>query len=561
VPSLLGRWLVAVTVAAALAGCASLPTSGSVSLGRSVPAAGAVDNPNVRAIPSGPFPGLAPAGLVTGFLDALVDSDSNYAIARSFLVPGADWNATADITLYDENSLIVTYAGASRVEITLTRVGVIDGRGSYRVAPAELHQQFTVVRRAGEWRISHLPAGVLLSTSDARQSLQAASIYEFNRAQTQLVPIPILVPPNPPGLATTLVRALLAGPGHEMAPAVVSAIPKGTELVGNVPIDRQGVAEVNLTGSVQQASIGSLQRLSAQVLWTLRQVPSVVAVRLLDNGAPLTNDVVPSVQSIGSLAQFDPDPPAAIAGAVFAGPHGVVGHGRSVPLAFAHRSFDSPIVSSDGATVAALRTRRRTTLDLGSSAGPLRPRLTARTLSSPAFDPAGDVLVVKGSDRSRIVEVPPVGAVRRVLVPDALSEQGIGELAVSRDGSRVAMTVGPVGARSLVVAALSTAHGALQINHAAMVLSSAHDVRGAAWAGADQVMTTGRVSGRRAVIQTGVDGYQPHPLTAAGLPGEPVQVAAAPGQPVLAVAGGEIWALVNHRWRSVSPGRDPSYAE
>jgi murein DD-endopeptidase MepM/ murein hydrolase activator NlpD len=550
-------------VAAVLVGCATLPTSGSVSLGRSVPAAGAVDNPNVRAIPSGPFPGLAPAGLVTGYLDALVDSDNDYGIARSFLAPATDWTATPGITLYDENSQTVTFDGGSRVEASLTRVGKVDGRGSYRLAPGQLHVHFRVVHRAGEWRISRLPSGVLLSTSDARHSLQAAAIYEFNLAQTQLVPVPMLVPPNPPGLATTLLRALLDGPGRAIARAMHSAIPSGTELVGNVPIDRHGVAEVNLTGALQQASVSDLQRLSAQILWTLRQVPSVVAVRLLDNGAPLTNDVVPSLQPIGSFAEFDPNPPPAVTGALLSGPAGVVGRGRSAPLSLAHRGLDSPVVSADGSTVAALRVRRRTTLLLGLSSGPLLPRLTAARVSALGFDPAGDLFVVEGSaSGSRVVEVPRVGAVRRVRLPAQLRDQGISALVISRDGSRVAMAVGPNGARSLVVATLSALHAVPVISGTSVVIPATRDVRGVAWAGADQVVTTGlRPGGGRAVIESSIDGYRVHSVTAVGLPAEPVQVAAAPGQPLLATAGGHVWSLSNGRWHSVSPGKDPSYAE
>jgi hypothetical protein len=334
--------------------------------------------------------------------------------------------------------------------------------------------------------------------------------------------------------------------------------------VGNVPIDRHGVAEVNLTGGVQQASVSNLQRLSAQVLWTLRQVPSVVAVRLLDNGAPLTNDVVPSVQSIGSLAQFDPNPPLAITGALYAGPNGVAGRGRSAPLALAHRALESPAVSSDGSSVAALRVGRRATrLYVGSSAGPLRPRVTATTLSAPAFDPAGDVFVVRRVGRSSdVLEVPRLGAVRAARLPLSLRDQGVAELAVSRDGSRVAMTAGPTGARSLIVAPLSVVHGVPVIGDGAVVIPGTRDARGVAWAGADQVVTTGRqAAGGRVLIQTSIDGYRPHVVTSVGLSADPVQVAAAPGQPLLAGAGGKVWALVNQQWRAVSPGQDPSYAE
>jgi hypothetical protein len=555
--------LAAAGFAVALAGCAAVPTSGSVHVGRALPAGGGLEpNDIAHVVASAPVSGMSPKRIVTGFLNSLVDSDGNYAIARLYLAPGAVWHTASGTTLYESTTTV--RVGPRTVDVAVARVGTVDARGNYRVAPGTLHARFTVARSDGQWRISHLPPGILLSTSDADRTLQPAVIYFFNRAETRLVPDPVLVPPDEPGLATTLVHELVDdGPSRELAPAVYTAVPHGTGLVGTVPIDGNGVADVDLAGSVQQVTTGQLQRLSAQIVWTLRQLPSVTAVRLLVNGGPLSVSGAALVQPIGSWPEFDPEAPPTSHGALLSDQGLVAGLSTAVPAALISRGLEAPAVSADGVTVAALRTTgKRATLLVGPSSGPLRPRLRAAAISGPVFDPDGDVLVVKGvGTAARIVEVTATGQVRRVLTPRSVRTAGISEVSVSRDGSRIAMDVGAPGRQALLVGALTLAHGVLAIRAPNVVIPSSARVSGVAWAGASEVVTTVQESAdRRAVLETDVDGYEPHTVSTAGLPKDPTQVAAAPGQPVLAGAAGAVWMLSGARWQRVSPGGDPSYA-
>jgi hypothetical protein len=532
-----------------------------VHLGRSVSGGAAVEPNQIRIIASGPFPGMSASRIVNGFLSALVDSDGNYEVARSYLAPGVIWHTAAGTTLYDDRS--TEQIGARKVEVVVHQVGTIDQRGNYVVAPGPLQAHFTVKRDDGQWRISKLPPGILLSDAYVDQTLQPATVYFLNRAETRLVPEPVLVPPDTPGLATTLIQELIGGPSRSLAPGVVTAVPKGTGLVGNVTIDQFGVAEVGLAGSVQQVSAGQLQRLSAQIDWTLRQVPTVSQVRLLANGAPLDVPGVARVQPIGSWPQFDPDTPPTSLGALVTKANRVIALHTQLPPALAGLSVADPVLNAGGDTVAALRHRsKRTTLLVGPSTGVLRSRLSGPSLSSPAFDPAGDVLVVDGSGaRSRVVEVPPVGAPRRVLVPATVREQGISAISVSRDGSRIAMVVGSGARLALFVGVLTVARGGPAVEGAHLVIPGTADVSGVAWAAANEIVTTVRDSlTHRVVFETGVDGYLPHSAGGVGLPKDATQVAAAPGQPMLAIAMGGVWMLTGDRWHRVSAGQYASYA-
>lgn len=556
------RWIAIAGVAAALGGCAGVPESGSVHVGRALPAGSGVEANEIRVIASAPIPGMSPGRLVSGFLNALVDSDGNYAVARLYLAPGAVWHPVTGTTVYDGGPT-VRVRGVHSVDVAVPRVGTIDPRGNFRVAPGTLHTRFTVVRSDGQWRISHLTAEILLSASDADRTFQTAMIYFFNRAQTRLVPEPVLVPPDAPGLATTLIRELVDGPNRSLAPAVANAVPPGTVLVGNVPIGSDGVAEVDLAGSVQQVSAAELERLSAQIVWTLRQVTSVTAVRLLINGAPLSVAGVATVQPIGSWPQFDPESPPTSHGALLSDGGRIVGLGTSVPTALAGKDLVAPVISADGTVVAALhRKRHRTTLVEGAAAGGLRARLSGASLTSPAFDPQGDVIVVSGvGARSRLVEVPPVGAARPVTVSASIRHEGISQVAISRDGSRIAMVVGPPGHQALAVGAVAVTHGAIAIDSIYLVIPGAADVSGVAWSGANAIATTVRESRNHRVVElTGADGYEPHAVGGASLPRDPTQVAASPGQRMLAVVGGAVWMLSEARWQQVSLGQDPSYA-
>lgn len=560
-PALLGR-LAICAVVVALAGCAALPVSGSVHVGRAFPAGSGADLNDIRVIAAAPQPGMTPARLVKGFLNALADSDGNYAVAKLYLAPGVSWHPSAGTTLYQ--GLPKVQVSARGIDVVLRRFGTVDARGTFQVVPGTQHVPFSVVRSFGrQWRISRLPAGILLSVSDAELTLLPATIYYFNREQTRLVPEPLLVAPDTPGLATTLIRELIDGPGPGLASAVASAIPHGTSLVGNVSIDSDGVAEVDLSGAVLQVAGIALQRLSAQIVWTLRQVPAVTAVRLLVNGAPLSGTGVPALQRIASWPQFDPDTPPTTHGALLAGQRRIVGVRTAVPTSLLGLGLTAPAVSADGSVVAAIRPgRRRTTLLVGSALGPLRARVKGAGLSPPAIDPAGDVLVVRGVGAlSSLVEVPRVGSVRQVSVPSTIRAEGIDQVAVSRDGARIAMVVGPVGHTALVVGALSQAHDSLSVSTAGLVIPGAADVSGVAWAGASEIVTTVRDSaGHRSIVQASVDGYQRADIGGISPPRDPTQVAASPGEPILAESDGVVWELSAARWTRITAGADPSYA-
>jgi hypothetical protein len=542
-----------------LAGCATIPTSGAVHIARALPAVGDQETRPVP-LPPGPTAGMTPTSLVSGFLEAIVDSDSNYAVARSFLAQDTTWNSGAGTNVYD-GSPVIHRRSPTLVDVTLARIGVIDPSGRYRVDPGTLNQRYGLVRTAGQWRISKVPPGVPLSNVDAQRSLQPATIYFFNHAGTRLVPDPVLVPPVQAALATTLIRILVAGPSPSLESGVTTAVPKGVALIGNVPIDTNGVAEVDLGAGAQQIPSAQLARLSAQIVWTLRQVSSVKSVRLIEGGIPLSAPGIASTQSIGAWRRFSPDRAAVTPGALAADDGTVVGIGMTVPAAFDSHGFSAPAISADGQRVAAVRNGPTgPTVQVGPASGPLQSPLAAAPDTAPVFDPAGDTFVVTGAPpRSTMYELTVSHTLRVVSLPASLARQRISAISVSGDGARIAIVAGPSDAAALYVGALDTSRGRTTVRGPRVVVPAGQAVRGVAWAGADDLATTVRVSAkRRVVLTTPVDGYQPHEVTTVGLPDDPTQVAAAPGEQLLVAASGVIWSLSGGHWVHVSSGADPT---
>jgi hypothetical protein len=564
-PRMVGsRALGLLVVVLAAVGCAGVPTSGPVHVGRAVTNDSTDGEDIVQQIPPGPSEGMNQVGTVTGFLFALSDSDYNYGIARRFIAPGASLKPASGTTVYSESSLIVTQVDATEITASFRRIATIDANGHYRIDPGAVTVHFTLVREPDrQWRISKLPSGVMLSTTDVQRSLRPASVYFLNLPATRVVPDPLLVPRDQRGLATTLIQQLLAGPSHDLAPGVQTAAPEGTGLVGTVPVDGNGVAEINLAGGAQKISASAVGRLSAQIDWTLRQVPTVRAVRLLDNGAPLTAVGVAATQPIGSWPQFDPEAPPTSHGLLASDRGQVVGIGAAVPPALALQMARSPVTSADGEEAAAVTgTGADTRLLVGASAGPLHSIALDPPLSTPAFDPLGHLFVVSGQGTAaRLVEVSTTLVPHQVQVPSSITELGLDAVSISRDGSRIALVVGPAGRSELLVGGLGAVHDEARVDGLWVAVPATRSVMGLTWAGSNEIVTTvSRPHGRREAFETSVDGYKSHLVSDAGLPGSVTAVTQAPGKPLVGAVGTSMYALTGRVWHRLAGGVDPSYA-
>ena len=552
------------------AGCAGIPGSGGVHVGRALPLGGGVDQvPDVRLVPHGPVAGMSPTDVVHGFLRGMVDSDGDYAIARSYLTPRAAGSWASDgVTTYDDADVRLDVAqrgpASWSVELRAPRVGYIDARGDFTASVGTMRVPFTLIRQGGQWRIDRLPRGALVSAYDALRSYRLANVYYLNRAGTSLVPEQVLLQPR--GIVTALAHSLVDGPGPWIAPAVRTAFPSGTDVVGNVPVDPNGVAEVNLSSSVRQASSAALRALSAQLVWTLRQVSAINAVRLLADGSPLVVPGAPATQPRDLWERFDPAAPPATAAAVFDNGSRVASVGGTVHGLADVGRLSSPVLSHDARLIAGLRPAgSRMQLFVGPLGRPPTRRLTATTLTPPTFDSADDVFsVATGPAGRRLLEVTAEGSVRVVSADRLLLRRPVQQLRLSRDGSRVAALIGAAGAARLYVGRVTQGRDGTRFEGFRQVLFGLADVRGLAWGGAGEILVTATTrAGPRIVVKVdpdGYDGYSPQPVDLGPVVGEPTDVAAL-GSSTIVVASGVMWQHTGGGWRRVGPGLTPSYAD
>lgn len=578
--------VLAAALGVALAGCARIPTSGPVRAGGDL----RVERGEDVVLPIGQPPrrGAGPAEIVAGFLQSSADFQSDHAVARQYLTPAAGqrWRPERGTVVYDPSgvptlpgetpvggSVVVTAAGAERGRIAA------DGRFSRSAPDAVVSRQFRVQRVEGQWRIAQLPDGLLLTTSDVRESYRPVALYFLAPGGGTLVPDTVLLP-ELPGLTTKVVVRLLRGPTSVLRGAVTTAFPEGTSLVvPSVPV-RDGVASVQLDAQALQADDQAREQMSAQLVWTLKQLSGVLRVKIRAGGKDLTVPGASAEQPTTAWPQYDPDLLAAspTAYAVVGGRVGRYVEGKFVPVGGGGGGGDarlrSPAVSLDGQQLAVVSADGRT-LQTGRLApgSALVTRLRGGDLSAPSWDRENNLWVVDWATGRLLYLAEGTDQPQQVQLPAGLSDGALRAVSVARDGARLALLRGTGRASALLVAGISrvdTADSRVPSGQLVSLVGLREPVPGlrwlsdVGWADATQVVALGSLDGAASrPYLVAVDGFEirdVEPL--AGL----VTVSAAPPQapqgPPL-VAGTRDGQLAQYTssdgWTVLGPGADPAY--
>jgi len=299
----------------AVSACAGIPSSGPVTR---VADDGGLGESTVRYSPARPAEGASPQQIVRGYLDAMLAYPSSTGTATAFLTPSGakKWSPSAGVRIYSSIGISSpTLAAGEDGETTdktrnpvelQTRLVVdasLDQQGHYtRTArPAEL--TYRLERVDGEWRIANPQAGLLVSRKFFDDYFRPFNIYNFDSSGRRLVPDPVhlLVGDQ---LATGLVTSLARGPDASTGGAVRTYVPPLDSLRPSVPVSDDGVADVEFSADFSAMGESARDRLSAQVVWTLRQVPDVTAVRLAGSSTVLSGASGP--QDVGSWGGYGP---------------------------------------------------------------------------------------------------------------------------------------------------------------------------------------------------------------------------------------------------------------
>lgn len=292
--------LVLALAVAVLTGCAGIPTSGPV---ERVEDEVGLGESTVRYTPSGPIPGMTETQVVRGFLDAMLAYPVTHRVAAEYLTPTAAqrWRPGASTTVYSSVEAFSASVGSTRVELgTELR---LDEQGSLTPAAGTERLRFALERIDGQWRIANPPDGVLVSRDWFEDYVRAFDLFFLDASGRHLVPVPVHEVVGDQ-LATSLMTSLALGPPPE-PPGLTTAVPPEGELRASVPVVG-GVAQVDFARRVGDLSTSTQKRLSAQVAWTLRQVPAVTDVQITGDGTVVapTGDLV---QDARGWASYGPD--------------------------------------------------------------------------------------------------------------------------------------------------------------------------------------------------------------------------------------------------------------
>jgi hypothetical protein len=543
---------------ALLAGCAQVPTSGPVvEVDQAVPDVASTSF--VRALARPPRVGMSQTEIVQGFLDAASGFEDAHAVAKLYLTPAAarQWDPDAGSRVYGNGTETLTATTQTEVTFTATQVAAISDRAQYIPARPDtaMTQRFGLVQVDGQWRIADPPDGLLLSRAAVERSYREFQTYFVAEPGGILAPNPVLFQSSQSDVTEALVRSLLAGPGAWLAPAVITGFPEGTQLASVSTAD--GIVRVDLSEQAQQADDVARQQLSAQLLWTLRQVPSMRGVVITAGGQPFPVAGTEAVQPRGSWPQFNPD------GLVSDAPWYLVRSGAVLSMSapgtvaapvpgaagVGEPPIRHPVISLDQTAVAATD-RSPEVLTARTEAGARwRPARTTATSAGGSWDRTGLLWLPDGASGAQVVTV--LGSRDVPLrLPDVRSVQ------VSRDGTRVVVVAGPADDARAYLLRVDRSTGPPTVSAPRQLPTG--PVRAAAWASATQVALLVEDPGQPAQVATVDLGL--FSVRLLGGPPRARSVAAGPGRPLLSgTADGQIWQFNGSTWVPLVAGRQPRY--
>ncbi len=442
-------------VLALAAGCVSMPRSGPV-----VETDTSSDGDDGRATaidPLPPQPGASPIQVAQGFLEAMTATPIRTSVAQQFLAADAStgWNPDAATIIYADSMAPVSVPGGA--EVTLTSAERLDDRGAWvrDLGPEGSTLRLQMVMEDGEFRIADPPDALVVPASWFEQRFRGVSLYFFDRTGQVLVPESVFVPRGEQ-LASNLVAGLLAGPSGAARLATRSFLPDGLGLGLSVPIDDDGVAQVELTGDAPVRSADANALLLAQLAWTMRQDTSIRAIQVSIGGepVPLPGDV--AAYSVLGGAPYDPTGYQSSTLLYGLDRGGLLVSGTpenlapvSGPLGQQDLGLRSVAVDLSGATAAAVGGDGTSVVQApvraseGDQARVQEVVSGATDLLTPAWDVAGRLwLLDRTADGARVLHLDDVGAgtPREVEVP-GVTGRDVVDLLVSRDATRLVAAV------------------------------------------------------------------------------------------------------------------------
>lgn len=438
-----------------LSACSSIPMSGPVGTSQG-------EEPQTQAAeytftPPGPVPGADPKAIVEGFLLAGTAAQDDYRTAREFLAPSlaGEWQPVERTVVYRNSVNVVGSPTDTEFVVQLEVASVIDEHGIREPAEEGATESVPVVLTDvdGQWRISEIPDGTMVSNVDFQTLFSAYNLYFYDATYTYAVP-DVRWYASRQGVSAAIVSSLLEGPAPYLSGAVISAFPEGSTLVRrSVPVE-SGAATVDLSGEVltgttflRRQQMQQQLELTLGGLNTVSTVHMTVDQREVDLGpspdpafqAAVTNPAVGSLQ-IGvldnELTFYEGSRPV---------------EPQDLP-AVAEFNPRDPAMSLDQEHFGFLNAERSRMYVIGGDRT-AHQAVTGTQLTAPSVDPFGWTWTASGDQSGAVYAVAPDDERTRVdITAQWFSERTIEELRISREGAR-ALVIAREGDESKVYVA------------------------------------------------------------------------------------------------------------
>jgi hypothetical protein len=443
------KLLAALTAVLMLAGCAQLPTSSQVQRGPEL--SGDIPGDYLYYSPTGPIAGASREEIIQGFLNAATAPQNDYSIAREYLTADlkGKWDPSG-ATLVQRGQFQIANPHKDDFTVKVEVQSQVDEHGIFSNSPLGTKQtlDISLVKEGKNWRIASAPNLTVVIAPVFDVIFRSYSLYFFDRAMQNLVP-DVRWFPSRASTTTLVMNALLDGPVDWLAPGVVSAIPSGTRLaIDSVAIDG-GVAKIDLTARALVAGDNERLRMRAQLLATMRQLPSV-------------NDVVISIERTPqdiAILPITPEP-ASNKSPVGLSKAGIKHLGSSNAVVTNSTAAVQKVKATDFAlsndeSLLSLKNNQGVWYaDLGSSiATPIELIDSRPSLLTPVFDNGNRLWITASTSTSDLLTYLPSGETRKI---EATWLKGIKRkaIAISPEGSRIALIEQRKAGNRLLVAVI-----------------------------------------------------------------------------------------------------------
>lgn len=450
-PAATWRAVIAAVVVVLTSACSGIPSSGPVT---KVADDSGLGQSTVRYAPARPSEGASPQQIVRGYLDAMLAYPASTGTASAFLTADAakGWRSLAGVRVYSDPQVSSPTASAERgsrdqaeragavdVRLNLVEHARLDRQGRYSRGQGAADVSYRLEQVKGQWRIANPQVGLLVDRKFFTDYFRSFNIYFFDRPGRRLVPEPVYLTVGE-RLATALVTSLARGPLNSTGRTVRTYVPDLATLRPSVPVSRTGTADVEFDADFGALSSAAQDHLSAQVVWTLRQVPGITAVSLVGRSTALSTNGS-SEQAIDSWGAFGPRIARGHAYAISRNRIVQVDGENGQPLKglWGKNAKGAVAVAVDDDAVAAVLPGR-SQLSLTTRKGNEERIIGGSGFIAPRWDDDGGLWLVDrpgSATRVRLVDGPTI----RTLAAGSLTALDVRMFALSPDGSRYAVTV------------------------------------------------------------------------------------------------------------------------